>query len=346
MTATRLRPDGPARLDRPPHPSDYLRLPDAFGRRVAVFVDTEEEFDWSRPPSRDQRSTQAAESLPIVQRRMRFYGVAPVYLIDHPIATDPRCVATLREWAEAGECAIGTQLHPWVNPPFEEEMTAVNSFAGNLPIALERAKLARLTELIENGIGRRPLIYRAGRYGVGPNTAGLLQELGYRADVSVRALFDYSGEGGPDFSGVRPFPYRVAGTSLVEIPLTATYTGTLRTSGAALYGAAGRVPHLRGLLARIGLLNRVALTPEGMPVAEVRQAIERLLDDGVQLFSISFHSPSVEPGHTPYVRDAADLALFYAWWDGIFDLFAHRGVTPASLDEVLAATGEAASILP
>lgn len=329
------------RLDLPPPDSAYLDLPESFGRRVAVFVDTEEEFDWSKPHSRDERSTGAAESLPIIHRRLRSYGVHPVYLIDHPIASDPRCVATLREFQEAGECAIGTQLHPWVNPPFEEEVNRTNSFPGNLPAALERAKLIRLTDLIESGFGRRPIVYRAGRYGVGPNTAGVLANLGYRADVSVRASFDYGAEGGPDFSRFRPIPYRIGGTGLIEIPLTAGYVGALRRHGGALFYAAGRVPRLRGLLARANLLGRVALTPEGMPLADARKLVDRLLEDDLRLFSISFHSPSVEPGNTPYVRNARDLDLFYSWWDGIFDHFARRGVAPASIDECLEAAAAA-----
>jgi hypothetical protein len=311
-----------------------------------VFVDTEEEFDWSKPHSRDERSTGSAESLPIVHRRLRGYGVSPVYLLDHPIATDPRCVATLREFEERGECAIGTQLHPWVNPPFEEEVNPANSFPGNLPRALERAKLQRLTDTIEAAFGRRPVVYRAGRYGVGPNSADLLAELGYRIDVSVRSLFDYSAEGGPDFTRIGPRPYRVGGTGLVEIPLSSAYVGALRGSGRDLHQAAGKVPRLRGLLARSRLLNRVALTPEGMPLAEVLEAVDRLLDDGLQLFSISFHSPSVEPGNTPYVRDQEDLQRFYAWWDGIFELFGRRGVAPASMAEVQAALAGAEPLNP
>jgi hypothetical protein len=329
------------RLDRPPDHGAYLRLPESFGRRFAVFVDTEEEFDWSQPPSRDERSTTAAESLPLIHKRLRGYGIAPTYLVDHPIATDVRCVATLREYQEAGECTVGTQLHPWVNPPFTEELSARNSFVGNLPAELERAKLACLTDTIEQAFGRRPTVYRAGRYGVGPNTAGLLVEAGYRLDVSVRALFDYSPERGPDFSGVRPLPYRLCGGALLEVPLTSAYVGALRRQGPNLYPKAGRVPHLRGLLARTRLLGRVALTPEGMPVGEVLEAIDRLLDDGLQLFSISFHSPSLEPGHTPYVRTRDDLDLFYAWWEGVTDLFARRGVAPASVDEILAAAAGA-----
>jgi hypothetical protein len=329
------------RLDQPPPESSYLKLPDSFGRRVAVFVDTEEEFDWSKPHSRQERSTRAGESLPIVHGRLRSYGIDPVYLLDHPIATDPRCVATLRDFQERGECAIGTQLHPWVNPPFEEEVNLANSFPGNLPRELEEAKLRRLTETIESAFSRRPIVYRAGRYGVGPNTAGILEELGYRVDVSVRSLFDYSDEGGPDFSRMKPMPYRIGSDGLLEIPLTSTYVGALRGNGGDLYQAAGKVPRLRGLLARSRLLNRVALTPEGMPLAEVVEAVDRLIDDGLQLFSISFHSPSVEPGNTPYVRDKQDLDRFYAWWDGVFDLFGRRGITPASMEEVLAALDEA-----
>ena len=330
-----------ARLDVPPADSAYLELPEEFGRRVAVFVDTEEEFDWNKPHSRDERSTGAAESLPIIQKRLRSYGVKPVYLIDHPIASDPRCVATLREFQETGDCTIGTQLHPWVNPPFEEEVNRANSFPGNLPAALERAKLVRLTDLIERAFDRRPTVYRAGRYGVGPNTAALLADLGYQADVSVRASFNYSGEGGPNFSRIRPIPYLIEGTGLVEIPLTAGYVGALRAYGGSLFGAAGRVPRLRGVLARAGLLGRVALTPEGMPLAEAREVVDRLLDDGLRLFSISFHSPSVEPGNTPYVRNARDLDLFYAWWDGIFDHMAARRISPASIEECLDAAAAA-----
>jgi hypothetical protein len=115
----------------------------------------------------------------------------------------------------------------------------------------------------------------------------------------------------------------------------------LRRGGAGLFEAAGGVRRLRGLLARSGLIGRVALTPEGMPLAEVRRAVDRLLEDGLRLFSISFHSPSVEPGNTPYVRNARDLDRFYAWWYGVFDHFARRGIEPASFDECLDAIAAA-----
>jgi hypothetical protein len=327
------------RLDRPPQSGSYFRLPEDFGRRFLLVVDTEEEFDWSKPHRRDERSTTHVKSLSQAHRRLSDMGAHVAYLVDHPIATDPKAIEILRPLMEAGECDIGTHLHPWVNPPFEEEVTLANTFSGNLPRELEGAKLRCLTDTIESGFGRRPTVYRAGRYGVGANSAGLLEALGYKVDVSARPHFDYSGDGGPDFSGIEPLPYRVNG--LVEIPHTALFLGRLRRFGARFFPKTARIPLLRGTLSRTNLLNRVSLTPEGGLVREALEGVERLLDDGHQLFSLAFHSPSIEPGHTPYVRDAADLAEFYGWLEAVLGLFARRGVTSASIEDVVAAAGAA-----
>jgi hypothetical protein len=155
--------------------------------------------------------------------------------------------------------------------------------------------------------------------------------LGYRLDVSVRARFDYSAEGGPDFTAHPIEPYWV-GEQLLEVPLTTCLAGSL-----GRFASLARSDRLRGPLARSGLLNRIPLTPEGVPVGEAKEAIERLLDQDHVLFSLSFHTPTVVPGHTPYVRDAADLRAFWAWWEEVFGLFARRDVTPIRSGDIYAA---------
>ena len=302
-----------------------------------MFVDTEEEFDWAQPFDRGHRSTTAIAALSPVQARFVRAGVKPVYLVDHPVATNADAVAILRPWMEAGECDIGTHLHPWVNPPFDEEVNQRNSFSGNLDPVLERAKLDVLTDAITASFGLRPTIYRAGRYGVGAHSADLLREAGYEIDVSVRALFDYSSGGGPNFERVPPRPYWIGDGALLELPLTSTYIGPLGPVGLRLRPAIARMPGVPGLLAKSHLLERVALTPEDMPIVEVLKALKRLIDQGVEYFSISFHSPTVEPGHTPYVKNSADLDRFHGWWDGVFDFFARHDVHPAAAQEVLEA---------
>ena len=321
-----------------PRPSECVTFSESFGRRFIVCIDTEEEFEWSAPKRRDAVSVEAIRALPHAQARMRAAGIVPAYLMDYPVASDPGSVAILRGFLSAGECTIGAQLHPWVNPPFDEAIVVKNSFPGNLPRGLERAKLLALTDRLHDSFGERPIVYRAGRYGVGPNTESLLDELGYRLDCSVRPLFDYSAEEGPSFWRAPAVPYWTGPERrLLEVPATALFVGHLRGIGAPLFRMGDRVPHLRGALARTGLLNRVVLTPEGMPLDETLRGLRTLVDEGARLFSLAFHSPSVEPGHTPFVRDAADLARFYAWLDGVFDFFAREGIAPATTHEVLAA---------
>ena len=318
-----------------PVPGPPLRWPAEFGTRFTVFVDCEEEFDWSAPVNRAQRATTAMRAFPEAHRRFAGHEVGLTCLVDHPVAVDPASVAILREVTADGRSAIGAQLHPWVNPPHDEAVSPRNSFPGNLPRAQERAKIEALTAAIDHGFGARPLVYRAGRYGLGPDSWALLAAAGYRLSSSVRARYDYRGGGGPDYRAVGNEAWRVGG--LIELPLTTVFTGHFRRGGAGLYDAAGKVPRGRGLLARAGLLNRIALTPEDMPIAQALEAVEVAVADGLQLLTFSFHSPSLVPGHTPYVRDAADLATFWRWWDRMLDRLDRLGVRPASLDQVIAA---------
>ena len=310
--------------------------PESFGTRFLVFVDTEEEFDWSRGFHRDNRSVGHIAALPNTHRRFADRGVALTYMVDHPVATAPQAVEVIRHLLEDNRSTVGTQLHPWVNPPFDEEVSVFNSFAGNLPESLEAAKLVTLTEAIERAFGRRPIAYRAGRYGIGPSSFALLARLGYRIDSSLRTAYDYSSEGGPDFSAIGNRPFRVGPEgALLELPLTTIFTGRMRAYGAGLYGRLGAIPRGRGVAARLGLLSRVALTPEDMPLQDAIEAVRVAVGDGLPLLNFSFHSPSLEPGHTPYVRDAADLRAFHRWWEVILDLLQQLGVRAASLAEVV-----------
>lgn len=325
-----------------PDPASLIAWPQSFGTRAIVFVDTEEEFDWSRPLAREHRATSAAVALPGAARRFADHGFAPVLLVDHPIVTDPRAVDLLRGILAGGAAGLGAQLHPWVNPPFDERVAPALSFPGNLPQALEAAKIDALTDAIETALGQRPRAYRAGRYGIGPNTHRLLAERGYRLDSSIRAGYDYRSDEGPDFSAVGNAAYwadRDAG--LIELPLTTVFTGRLRRRGAPLYRAGGRIIGGRGMLARTGMVSRVSLTPEAMPLADAVEAIRVAVGEGERVLAFSFHSPSLVPGHTPYVRDAADLATFWGWWDAVFDLMARLGLLPIGLDGLIDAADAA-----
>lgn len=309
-----------------------------FGTRFTVFVDTEEEFDWRAPFRHDGWGVATTAALPDAHARLAGMGVRSCYLVDYPIATDPAAIDALRAVLAQGDATIGAQLHPWVNPPFDEALSPHSSFAGNLPKALEGAKLDRLTGALTAITGTAPVVYRAGRYGLGPNTLKLLAARGYRFDSSMRARYDYGAQGGPDYRAIANHAFRTGPDGgIVELPLTTIFTGRLRRGGAPLYRAAGRVPRGRGILARLGLLHRVALTPEDMPLPDVLEAIRVAVGEGTRVLNFAYHSPSLVPGHTPYVRDAADLVAFWRWWDAVLALLARLDVHAASSDDILAA---------
>lgn len=312
------------------------RFKPAFGQRFVLTVDTEEEFDWTRPIDRSAHTVHTVTRLAKFQEFCEGQGVVPIYLVDYPIATSPAAAEILRGPLAEGKAEIGVQLHPWVSPPHKEQVNDYNSFAGNLPAELERAKFQRLRDTIEQNFGAIPRIYRAGRYGVGPNTADILSDNGIAIDTSVRARFDYSAFGGPNFRDFPVVPYWInRSRGLLELPLTTVYWGLLRQLGPWLYPMMWRVPRLRGALARIGLLERIPLTPEGVTSEEALRGIDIALDSGLPVLVFSFHSPSLAPGYTPYVRNEDDLDRLYDWWRTAFAYLRERGAAPTSVAQII-----------
>lgn len=324
-------------IDVPARP-DYVSFAPGFGQRFILTVDTEEEFDWTQPIVRQGHSLDTVPKLRNFQEFCDAFGVKPVYLVDYPIAVSSLAIDILGSAASEGRCEIGMQLHPWVSPPFVEDVTEHNTYAGNLTPDLERDKLWRLYETITRNFQHRPVIYRAGRYGAGPETHNHLRELGIAIDSSVRPRFDYSHGGGPSYRDHPERPYWIDRPGgLLEAPLTSIYWGPLRKQGHWLYPRICAIPHARGLLARLGLLERIPLTPEGVTAEEALRAIDIAIDDGLPLLVLSFHSPSLRPGNTPYVRSEEDLDRFYDWWRQIFAHLARRGIAAATVSELMSA---------
>jgi peptidoglycan/xylan/chitin deacetylase (PgdA/CDA1 family) len=297
-----------------------------------VVVDTEEEFDWNSPPDSNQTSVGSMAHIDRVQSICSQYGIRPCYVIDYPVASQKTGYESLARYAAAGECEIGAHLHPWVNPPIREDITVRNMYPGNLDTDLERAKLLKLRNTIESLTGQRPQVYKAGRYGFGPNTANLLAELGFTVDVSVSPPIDHSGDGGPDHSWANSKPFWF-GRELLEVPTTGAFVGWAHPLGRPLFSMAQRLRRLRapGVLARLSAVDRLMLSPEGFTSDEHIKLTRFLLKQGVRTFTWSFHSPSVEPGHTDYVKTEADLERFLASFTTYFDFFFNElGGVPTS----------------
>lgn len=304
---------------------------------LLVTIDTEEEFDWSAPFSSRENSIANLRHQAPAQKIFEHFGIRPVYLIDYPVANQADGFGPIKEFLQDGQCVVGTHLQSWVNPPFEEKVSDRNSYPGNLPAALEREKLRILTQTISENLGVQPRCYRAGRYGIGASTADSLLDLDYECDLSVVPRVDFSAHGGPDFSGqdAHPFWFGPEG-KILEIPISSAYVGPLAPFGPKIYSAVagrrGQALHLPGMLARSRLLELIRLTPEGITLDELKKLATTMLASGHRIFCLSYHSPSLLPGNTPYVNDAVELQSFLDRLRLFIDFFIHElggtGTTP------------------
>jgi hypothetical protein len=313
---------------------------------LIVIVDTEEEFDWSTPLSRGNVSVESVSGQTAAHKVFDRYGLVPTYVVDYPVACTSSSAGILRDLRESGRCLIGAHLHPWVNPPHVEAVNPRNSYPGNLPPEIEHEKLARLTETIERNFAVKPLIYRAGRFGFGPSTGAALERLGYRVDTSIVPVTSFAADGGPDFTpfGFEPFWFG-SREDLLELPQTCGFCGLLQAAGPGLYPklfeAALAKVHAPGIFARLRLLERIRLTPEGIDLEAQKRLVRALLKQGCRVFTYTYHSPSLVPGNTPYVRTKHDLKIFLQRMDAFFEWFIDecggKPTTPSEIYDQLSA---------
>ncbi len=319
-----------------------IRVPGEIKPQLVVVVDTEEEFTWSAPPDRNATSVLAMQHIDRVQTIFDDYGIVPCYVVDYPVVAQEKGTARLLEYHRAGRCQVGVHVHPWVNPPFSEELTAYNTYVGNLPRDLEREKILTLSQRIEEVFGKRPVAYKAGRYGIGPNTASILEELRFDIDLSYCPPVDYRGDGGPDYSRAHAQPFWFGSKrKLLEIPVTGAFVGWTGSMGKRVYEIATLFDKLRarGILSKIGAVDRLMLSPEGFYLHEHKKLASHLYSMGVRTFTWSFHSTSVVPGVTPYVANDNELELFLEsfrrFFDYFFDTLGGEHTTPTKLKQKL-----------
>lgn len=265
----------------------------------------------------------------LFQKIARSHGIIPTYVVDFPVAAQKGAIAPLREYVAAGQAEVGAHLHPWVNPPFIEPLDSFHSYPGNLEPRLERQKLEILRDRITDSFGRAPIVYRAGRHGLGPRSFVTAIELGFKVDTSPAPAFDLRGDGGPDYSACPLQPFWVGREQeLISIPITGAFIGPLadrwrRHLLRHVANAGWSRSRLIKLLTRLRLVQRIRLSPEGHTLEEMKALSTHVLSLGVPLLVLTFHSPTVMPGGTPYARTVAERDAFLRRLDAFMEYALH-----------------------
>lgn len=283
---------------------------------LIVSIDTEED-NWAR--SRRGITVANIGELPRLATFLDRLRIRPTYFVTHAVASDERAAELLRAVSAGGRAEIGAHLHPWNTPPLSEAVTPRNSMLKNLPADLQLAKLQTLTATLARAFGTRPQSFRAGRYGLGASTVSALLRCGYQVDSSVTPFVSWQEfDDGPTFVGAPLGIYRLAegrevtqpaeAGPLIEVPLSC---GFIR-GPFSLWGGVHRALAAPGLRTLRRFCRPTVLSPELAPVEAMVTLSQRLLDRGVRHLHLSWHSPSLIPGLSPFAATAPDVARLYA----------------------------------
>jgi hypothetical protein len=293
-----------------------LARPRESRRICTLVVDAEEDFDWAAPQRGTSYSTVCMRQTATLHQILGAWGIVPTYLLTYPILQDQDVVALLRGQVERGQCEVGLQLHPWITPPFAEDLRRENSFLGNLARNVEEQKLLTLKARFGEAFAMPPLVFRAGRYGISGETPGLVEKHGLAVDTSIAPRTNFQDEGGPNYRTVdyRPFWFG-RDRDLLELPLCRSIVGWAGPLASRAYEVAESAmlagSRATSLVTRARFAERITLSPEGNDIRAMRRLVNRLVARGDQVLSLSFHSSSLHAGRNPYVRSKAELHRFY-----------------------------------
>lgn len=228
------------------------------------------------------------------------HGAKPTYLVSPEVLREPRCVEALGKLE--GSCELGTHLHGEYAEPGASDPARTRAFQRDYPPEIERAKLTYLTDLFIRAFGHQPVSFRAGRFGIGPASIGILESLGYAVESSVTPHMDWSSAGaeGLDFEGAPTQPYRPdprdprrpGDAAVLEVPVT--IKRRLRNS----LPVVGRHIERRWLRPTCGTAEALVRLAED----EIHDA-RRAAPGRPVVLNAMFHNTEVIPGASPYADD-------------------------------------------
>jgi hypothetical protein len=229
-----------------------------------------------------------------------------------------------------------------------EERTEYNSMLCNLPRTLIEDKLSTLDYAIRSWIGIKPSSFRAGRWGFDTKVAHAIHSIGYAIDSSVTPLVSWKPYHGPDFESAPIENYRFEPAeplqkadsgALFEVQPTIGYlhgnqSACRKIRQKILTGRLSRL-HLLGLLDRAGIVSLRWLSPEMSSLKDMIRLIRNAVSRRVRLLNFTFHSNSLLPGNSPFVRTDADLGVFLYCIHSVIEFAANQGAAFIPLSAAL-----------
>jgi len=268
-----------------------------------------------------------------LQPLFRRFRAKPTYLLSPEVMRDAQALETLANLEGGAE--LGTHLHGEFAEPGAFEPDETSFFQCHYDRETEQQKLRYLTDFFRSSFGRSPRSFRAGRFGIGRHSLGLLQDLGYTVDSSVTPQKDWSGTGASEASFRRaptqPYwpvlndPGRIASHAgtLLEVPVT------IRPSVLAGIPVIGRWIEPRWLRPTRGSVARLVEVAR----EEIGHAVTARTGHPIVL-NCMFHNVEIIPLASPYARNEAEADAIMERLAGLLAFAEREGIRSLGLGDV------------
>jgi hypothetical protein len=258
------------------------------------------------------------------------FGAKATYLLSPEVLRDARSVEALR--AVDGSSELGTHLHGEFAEPNAHVPDVTAVFQRDYPAEVEAQKLAYLTQLFVDGFGRSPRSFRAGRFGIGPSSLGILESLGYTVDSSVTPHMDWSGNGAPGLAFLKaptqPYfpdrrnPENRGNANILEVPVT------IRRRWRNAIPLVGRAFEPRWLRPTHGSQRSI------VRVARDEIAAHPMANNRPVILNAMFHNVEVVPGLSPYAANERQAAGILGRLEALLEFAQRCGIAVVGLSDV------------
>lgn len=291
-----------------------------------ITIDTEGDNLWRNHRTITTRNT---AFLPRFQSLCERFGLKPTWLTNYEMAVDPAYVEFARDVITRNQGEVGMHLHAWNSPP-EASLTDDDwrwqPYLIEYPDDVLRAKVAFMTQLLEETFQTKMRSHRAGRWAFDERYAAALTELGYLVDCSVTPRVNWrfnrgapQGNGGTDYTHFPHNAYfidprdisRPGNSPLLEVPMSIQYKYSPLMSA-----------FKQGIYKLRGKQRSPAvywLRPSGGNVASMKRVIEQSLAEGQDYVEFMLHSSEFMPDGSPTFKNEQDIERLYEDLEALFN---------------------------
>ncbi len=260
------------------------------------------------------------------------FNIKPTYLLSPEVIKSQECVNIFKEQSNA---ELGTHLHgEFIGPA--EDLNANRTSTPQLKYdpETEKAKLENLTNLFIDTYGYAPLSFRAGRWGMSPQTLHFLQDLGYRVDSSVCSFrTHYFDDDYVNFWGAPLQPYhpsmhdfrKKGKMKILEVPATLGNPHLMKWPRFILRNLDDKSRVHKKILGKLGYSSKISwFRPWKSSAEEMKiladQYIAHFANNGKPaLLNMMFHSNEILQGTSPYAQTENELTAYIESIKKLFD---------------------------